>query len=144
MRQHDILRVKVCNRLLHWMAMLYLEALLIRYTYAAFLVFDSSLKFHVVIFLQILGKGSFGLVIRARWRDRDVAVKVFQTESERSAFLVELRQLSRVAHPNIIRLFGASTQPPHVYIVMEYAECGSLYKGERERESAFQWPNCAL
>ncbi len=44
---------------------------------------------------QIIGKGSFGLVIRARWRDRDVAIKVFQTENERSAFSVELRQLSR-------------------------------------------------
>ena len=88
------------------------------------------MRVQTLTFSQILGKGSFGLVLRARWRDTDVAVKVFQTESERSAFLVELRQLSRVAHPNIIRLFGASTQPPHVYIVMEYAECGSLYKGE--------------
>ena len=40
---------------------------------------------------------------------------------------VELRQLSRVDHPNIIRLFAASTHH-YVFLVMEYAECGSLYK----------------
>ena len=37
---------------------------------------------------QIIGKGSYGLVIRARWKGRDVAIKVFQTEAERSAFKV--------------------------------------------------------
>lgn len=77
---------------------------------------------------EILGKGSFGVVLRGRWRNGDVAIKVFQTESEHAAFLVELRQLSRVDHPNIIKLYGASTQPPYVFLVMEYAECGSLYK----------------
>ena len=48
-----------------------------------------------------------------------------------SVFLkVELRTLSRVEHKNIIRLYGATTQLPHVILVMEYAECGSLYRGE--------------
>ena len=82
----------------------------------------------------ILGKGSFGLVLRARWKGRDVAVKVFlgpqgEAGSNANAFSVELHQLSRVEHPNIIGLYGASTQPPNVFLVMEYAECGSLYKG---------------
>merc|ERR1719188_799288 len=77
---------------------------------------------------EIIGKGSYGLVIRARWKGRDVAIKVFQTEAERSAFKVELRTLSRVEHKNIIRLYGATTQLPHVILVMEYAECGSLYR----------------
>lgn len=35
--------------------------------------------------------------------------------------------MSRVAHPNIVELFGACTKRPHVCLVMEYAECGSLY-----------------
>lgn len=58
----------------------------------------------------------------------DVAIKIFQTEQEHAAFLVELRQLSRVEHENIIKLYGASTQPPYIFLVMEYAENGSLYK----------------
>ena len=76
----------------------------------------------------MLGKGSFGVVLRGRWRQMDVAIKVFQTEQEHAAFLVELRQLSRVDHENIIKLYGASTQPPYIFLVMEYAENGSLYK----------------
>nr|XP_044613128.1 mitogen-activated protein kinase kinase kinase 7 isoform X3 [Equus asinus] len=37
----------------------------------------------------------------------------------------ELRQLSRVNHPNIVKLYGACLNP--VCLVMEYAEGGSLY-----------------
>ncbi|XP_067881880.1 mitogen-activated protein kinase kinase kinase 7 isoform X3 [Heterodontus francisci] len=37
----------------------------------------------------------------------------------------ELRQLSRVTHPNIVKLYGACLNP--VCLVMEYAEGGSLY-----------------
>lgn len=40
---------------------------------------------------------------------------------------MQVRQLSRVAHPNIVALFGACTKRPHVCLVMEYAEGGSLY-----------------
>ena len=70
------------------------------------------------------------MVLRGKWRQMDVAIKVFQTEQEHAAFLVELRQLSRVDHENIIKLYGASTQPPYIFLVMEYAENGSLYKGQ--------------
>ena len=68
------------------------------------------------------------MVLRGKWRQMDVAIKIFQTEQEHAAFLVELRQLSRVEHENIIKLYGASTQPPYIFLVMEYAENGSLYK----------------
>jgi mitogen-activated protein kinase kinase kinase 7 len=81
-----------------------------------------------VFYPKILGKGSFGVVLRGRWKEMDVAIKIFQTEQEHAAFVVELRQLSRVEHENIIKLYGASTQPPYIFLVMEYAENGSLYK----------------
>lgn len=42
-------------------------------------------------------------------------------------FLFQLRQLSRVSHKNIVALYGACTKKPHVCLVMEYAEGGSLY-----------------
>uniref|UniRef100_A0A803SWW5 Mitogen-activated protein kinase kinase kinase 7 n=1 Tax=Anolis carolinensis TaxID=28377 RepID=A0A803SWW5_ANOCA len=45
---------------------------------------------------------------KAKWRGKDV-----------------LRQLSRVNHPNIVKLYGACLNP--VCLVMEYAEGGSLY-----------------
>lgn len=42
-------------------------------------------------------------------------------------FLFQLRQLSRVSHKNIVALYGACTKKPHVCLIMEYAEGGSLY-----------------
>jgi len=60
---------------------------------------------------QIVGRGAFGVVSRARWRNGiDVAVKLIETESERKAFITELKQLSRISHPNIVRLYGACTK----------------------------------
>lgn len=35
--------------------------------------------------------------------------------------------MSRVNHPNIIRLYGVSTKEPGVRLVMEYANGGSLF-----------------
>ena len=48
----------------------------------------------------------------------DVAIKIFQTEQDYSAFSNELRQSSRVEHENIIKLYGASTNAPFIFLVM--------------------------
>lgn len=77
--------------------------------------------------LEGVGKGSFGVVRRGVWRGRDVAVKRVESEAEKAAFLVELRQLQRVRHPCIVTLLGACTNSQFVCLVMEYAEGGSLY-----------------
>ncbi|KAM4693774.1 mitogen-activated protein kinase kinase kinase 7 isoform 3-T3 [Discoglossus pictus] len=74
---------------------------------------------------EVVGRGTFGVVCKAKWREKDVAIKQIESESERKAFIVELRQLSRVNHPNIVKLYGACLNP--VCLVMEYAEGGSLY-----------------
>ncbi|XP_007891110.1 mitogen-activated protein kinase kinase kinase 7 isoform X2 [Callorhinchus milii] len=74
---------------------------------------------------EVVGRGAFGVVCKAKWREKDVAIKQIESESERKAFIVELRQLSRVTHPNIVKLYGACLNP--VCLVMEYAEGGSLY-----------------
>jgi mitogen-activated protein kinase kinase kinase 7 len=66
-------------------------------------------------------------VYKARWRKQIVAVKYIK-ESEKNAFSIEVRQLSRVDHPNIIGLYGACTKHPDVCLVMEYAEGGSLHE----------------
>ncbi|XP_056151650.1 mitogen-activated protein kinase kinase kinase 7-like isoform X2 [Lampris incognitus] len=74
---------------------------------------------------EVVGRGTFGVVFKARWKGKDVAIKTIESENERKAFLVELRQLSRVHHPNIVKLYGSCDNP--VYLVMEFAEGGSLY-----------------
>lgn len=80
---------------------------------------------------QVVGKGSFGTVYKGRWRGKFVAVKHLVTEVERS-LSIEIRQMSRVNHPNIIKLYGACTKAP-VCLVMEYAEGGSLYNGSYKK-----------
>ncbi|KAM9495314.1 mitogen-activated protein kinase kinase kinase 7 isoform 2-T2 [Clarias gariepinus] len=74
---------------------------------------------------EVVGRGAFGVVCKAKWKGKDVAIKTIESESERTAFVVELRQLSRVNHPNIVKLYGSCQSP--VCLVMEYAEGGSLY-----------------
>lgn len=74
----------------------------------------------------VLGRGSYGTVFRARWRGRDVAVKAFKEKEEINSFLVEVKQLSCVKHPNIVTLYGASSGSDAAYLIMEYAEGGSL------------------
>lgn len=89
--------------------------------------FVEVIDFKELEFYEVVGKGAFGVVSRANWRSKDVAVKLIETESERKAFFTELKQLSRVNHHNIVKLYGACTAPPTVCLVMEYAEGGSLY-----------------
>lgn len=75
---------------------------------------------------ETLGSGSFGTVFKGRWRGRHVAVKQFKTREEIDSFLVEVKQLSCVKNPNIVTLYGASTLSDTAYLIMEYAEGGSL------------------
>ena len=58
------------------------------------------------IFTQVVGRGAFGVVVKGKWRDHTVAVKQIETENEKKAFVQELKQLSRVSHENIIKLYG--------------------------------------
>jgi serine/threonine protein kinase len=84
----------------------------------------------------VVGRGSFGVVWRAEWRDKPVAVKIIESDSEKRAFAVEKKQLSRVNHDNIIRLYGASTVRP-VCLIMEFAQGGSLYNCKKSKNYPF-------
>ncbi|XP_043999443.1 mitogen-activated protein kinase kinase kinase 7-like isoform X2 [Gambusia affinis] len=88
------------------------------------MVFE-DIQYDDILFEAAVGRGTFGVVFKAVWRGKDVAIKTIESDAERNAFLVELRQLSRVSHPNIVKLYGSCDDP--VCLVMEYAECGSLY-----------------
>lgn len=99
----------------------------------------------------MVGRGAFGIVYKSKWQNNLVAVKYILRKEQRDAFANEVnihqhcflignfrfialryvyfqvRQLSRVSHPNIISIFGACTKAPYVYLVMELAELGSLH-----------------
>ncbi|XP_058444718.1 mitogen-activated protein kinase kinase kinase 7 [Malaya genurostris] len=89
--------------------------------------FVTEIDIKEVEFIGTVGKGTFGTVIKGTWMGNYVAVKYITQESERNAFITEVKQLSRVAHPNIIGLYGACTKRPDVCLVMEYADGGSLH-----------------
>ncbi|KAI4325156.1 hypothetical protein MLD38_030577 [Melastoma candidum] len=78
-----------------------------------------------------VGIGFFGEVFRGIWNGTDVAIKVFLeqdlTAENMEDFCNEISILSRLRHPNVILFLGACTMPPHLSMVTEYMEMGSLY-----------------
>ncbi|NP_001167856.1 uncharacterized isoform X2 [Zea mays] len=78
-----------------------------------------------------VGIGFFGEVFRGIWNGTDVAIKVFLeqdlTTENMEDFCNEIYILSRLRHPNVILLLGACITPPHLSMVTEYMEMGSLY-----------------
>ncbi|XP_063683689.1 mitogen-activated protein kinase kinase kinase 7-like [Bolinopsis microptera] len=76
--------------------------------------------------LNVIDRGSYGTVKTAFWDDKEVAVKVFETQGEIEAFRTEVEVLGSVSHKNIIHLYGMSVGV-QCLIVMELATQGSLY-----------------
>lgn len=78
-----------------------------------------------------VGIGFFGEVFRGIWNGTDVAIKVFLeqdlTIENIQDFCNEISILSRLRHPNVILFLGACTKPPHLSMITEYMESGSLY-----------------
>ncbi|VFQ92819.1 unnamed protein product [Cuscuta campestris] len=78
-----------------------------------------------------VGIGFFGEVFRGIWNGTEVAIKVFLeqdlTAENMEDFCNEISILSRLRHPNVILFLGACMIPPHLSMVTEYMEMGSLY-----------------
>ena len=47
---------------------------------------------------QVVGRGAFGVVCKAKWKGKDVAIKTIESESERKAFIVEVRSAVGASH----------------------------------------------
>ncbi|XP_001995979.3 uncharacterized protein LOC6569599 isoform X1 [Drosophila grimshawi] len=99
---------------------------------------------------HILGSGAFGIVYKALWCDRTIALKEFRLErnsqSVLDSFNKELKMLESVHHENIVKLYGTSSHLETDYLLMEYAENGSLHDylhGEEQRnytmEDGIHW-----
>lgn len=74
---------------------------------------------------ESLGNGGFGVVYPGKWRNRHVAVKVFGHLRGKKSFENELKQLSEITHPNIVRLYGSSESEAkkELYLIMELSDC---------------------
>jgi len=78
-------------------------------------------------------EGVYGKIYDAKWRDRNVVVKVVESNAEIDKHIKELKyeaiNATGLLHPNVIRLFGTTwIQDESFGIVMEKAQLGSLDK----------------
>ncbi|KNE66653.1 AUR protein kinase [Allomyces macrogynus ATCC 38327] len=96
-----------------------------------------------------LGQGRFGRVYVAREKESGfiVALKILvKTEIKREKFERQLRReveiQSHLRHPNILRLYGYFYDEKRVFLILEYAPRGELYKLLKEVGS-FDEPRAA-
>ncbi|KAM8717203.1 hypothetical protein ACLKA7_003984 [Drosophila subpalustris] len=90
-----------------------------------------------------IGCGAFGEVFKAVWttkdRTRNIAVKRIRDIDPEVKVEKEVKYWSLVNHENIVKLYGTTKDNEHqTIVVMEYAECGSLYNflhGERRENT---------
>ncbi|USW54424.1 Putative serine/threonine-protein kinase, active [Septoria linicola] len=105
-------------------------------------------QFHLGMFEigKPLGKGKFGRVYLARERSTGFvcALKVLH-KSELSAGKVEkqvrreIEIQSNLAHPNILRLYGHFHDTKRIFLILEFAGKGELYKHLRKAQRFPEW-----
>ena len=79
---------------------------------------------------ECVGWGSSGEVMKGQWRGSEVSIKVFYDLPSNgfiSDFKAEVAMMSRLAHPNIVQLYGFVLKPGMLAIVSEFVPCGSLF-----------------
>jgi serine/threonine protein kinase len=84
---------------------------------------------------QVVGRGGFGVVHRARYRatGREVALKIIDKERMNAAGMTarvvnEVSLHSTLSHPAVVELLGFFEDQHSVYLVMELCGRGDLYK----------------
>lgn len=99
-----------------------------------------TLRFHDLVFGQVLGEGAFSTVKYARHITRDkpqqewpeFAVKIISSSkiSEHSYYFSTVREIALLkvlSHPGIARLISAFRYRDSAYLVLEYASRGDLH-----------------
>lgn len=101
-------------------------------------------------FIKELGQGRFGKVVKARELNTNytVALKILQ-KSQLSSMNAEVqirREIeiqSELDHPNILRLYGFFYDATRIYLILEYAPGGELYKKLKASGGTFDEPHAA-
>lgn len=92
----------------------------------------------------IVGDGSFGLVYRARLSTGAlVAVKKLSPDAFQGfrEFAAEMETLSKLRHPNIVKILGYWASGPERLLVYEFIEKGNLDQWLHEHEPSSSRPN---
>eukprot|EP01130_Rhizamoeba_saxonica_P005192 TRINITY_DN2079_c0_g1_i1.p1 TRINITY_DN2079_c0_g1~~TRINITY_DN2079_c0_g1_i1.p1 ORF type:complete len:629 (-),score=115.50 TRINITY_DN2079_c0_g1_i1:72-1925(-) len=92
------------------------------------------ISYEELIMGNIIGKGYFGQVRKAKWNGIDVAVKNLyrDSEAEKVKFDKEIQLLSSLRHPNIVSLIGWSIsqgteESGSILMITEYLSGGTLH-----------------
>ncbi|OAY59451.1 integrin-linked protein kinase 1 [Manihot esculenta] len=86
----------------------------------------------------IIGKGSFGQILKAYWRGTPVAVKRILPSLSDDRLVVqdfrhEVNLLVKLRHPNIVQFLGAVTEKKPLMLITEYLRGGDLHQYLKEK-----------
>ncbi|CAH8640557.1 unnamed protein product [Schistosoma rodhaini] len=84
-----------------------------------------------------IGRGEFGEVLKATYRGRQVAVKIYKKTASKLAITYEASLMTKLNHPNLVSFIGLVYEPDDaVYLITEYLSNGSLltYLHSRTRD----------
>ncbi|XP_051148759.1 integrin-linked protein kinase 1-like [Andrographis paniculata] len=81
----------------------------------------------------LVGKGSFGEIVKASWRGTPVAVKrILKSLSDDKLVVQDFRHevnlLVKLRHPNIVQFLGAVTEKKPLMLITEYLRGGDLHQ----------------
>ncbi|KGN51950.1 integrin-linked protein kinase 1 [Cucumis sativus] len=88
----------------------------------------------------IIGKGSFGEILKAYWRGTPVAVKrILPSLSDDRLVIQDFRHevnlLVKLRHPNIVQFLGAVTEKKPLMLITEYLRGGDLHQYLKDKGS---------
>ncbi|XP_052187547.1 integrin-linked protein kinase 1 isoform X2 [Diospyros lotus] len=82
---------------------------------------------------SVIGKGSFGEILKASWRGTPVAVKRILPKLSDDRLVIqdfrhEVNLLVKLRHPNIVQFLGAVTDRKPLMLITEYLRGGDLHQ----------------
>ncbi|KAF3617581.1 putative transmembrane emp24 domain-containing protein p24delta9-like [Capsicum annuum] len=86
----------------------------------------------------MIGKGSFGEILKACWRGTPVAVKRILPNLSDDRLVIqdfrhEVNLLVKLRHPNIVQFLGAVTEKKPLMLITEYLRGGDLHQHLKEK-----------
>ncbi|RZC71825.1 hypothetical protein C5167_031039 [Papaver somniferum] len=87
---------------------------------------------------NLIGKGSFGEIVKAGWRGTPVAIKRILPSLSDDRLVVqdfrhEVNLLVKLRHPNIVQFLGAVTERKPLMLITEYLRGGDLHQHLKEK-----------
>ncbi|KZP06139.1 kinase-like protein [Athelia psychrophila] len=86
-------------------------------------------KYDVEFGQEPIGTGGFAKVLIGRWKSKEVALKMFQSQEgvapQPQVVREEIETWSKLRHPNILEFFAANVSDAEPFIVMAYMKNGN-------------------